>query len=86
MGGLSEGKHRAGLELCRRWRFRKDDEGRDNQTLAEVFYWKEVGWGGPVLVHDEEAQAFYTPDGELAVSRNRVGLRHMFDGMRDAEE
>jgi hypothetical protein len=45
------------------------------QTLAEEFYWMEVGWGSPGLVHDDEAQAFYTRDGELAVSRDRVDLR-----------
>jgi hypothetical protein len=46
-----------------------------HQTLAEQFYWMEVGWGSPGLVHDEEAQAFYTPERELALSRDRVDLR-----------
>jgi len=45
-----------------------------SQTLAEVFYWWEVeeGWAG--LAHDEQAQAFYTPEGEPALSRDRVHL------------
>jgi hypothetical protein len=47
------------------------------QILAEQFYWMEVEWGGPGLIHDEEAQAFYTPSGELALSRDRVDLRHL---------
>ena len=46
------------------------------QTLAEVWYWQEVEWGGSDLVHDEEAEAFYTPNGELALSRDRVNLQH----------
>jgi hypothetical protein len=37
------------------------------------------------LTHDEEAQAFYTPDGELALSHDRVDLRHLFSGMREPE-
>ena len=45
-----------------------------HQTLAESFYWMEVEWGGPGLVHDEEDQAFYTPSGELALSREYVSL------------
>ncbi len=55
------------------------------QTLAEVWYWKEVEEGGLGLVHDEEAQAFYTPDGELAISRDRVDLRHVFRGIQVLE-
>ena len=47
------------------------------QILAEEFYWMEVEWGGPGLIHDEEAQAFYTPSSELALSRDRVDLRHL---------
>lgn len=47
------------------------------QILAERFYWMEVGWGSPGLVHDEDAQAFYTPSGELALSRDHVDLRHL---------
>ena len=45
------------------------------QTLAEHFYWMEFEWGGGSLIHDEEAEAFYTPEGELAVSRDRVNLQ-----------
>jgi hypothetical protein len=33
-----------------------------HQTLAEKFYWMEVGFGGEGLVHDEETQEFFTPD------------------------
>ena len=47
------------------------------QILAEQFYWMEVGWGGRDLVHDEEAQAFYSRSGHLAVSRDRVDLRYL---------
>ena len=47
------------------------------QVLAEEFYWMEVGSGGYDLVHDEEAQAFYSKSGDLAVSRDRVDLRHL---------
>ncbi len=43
------------------------------------------GGGHLRLTHDEEAQAFYTPDGELALSRDRVDLRHLFSGMRALE-
>jgi hypothetical protein len=49
-----------------------------HQTLAEEFYWMEVGWGPSLdLVHDEEAQAFYTPSGELALSREYVNLERL---------
>ncbi len=49
------------------------------QTLAETWYWEEVEvWGGEGLVHDEGAQAFYTPSGELVLSRDRVDLRLLF--------
>jgi len=47
------------------------------QILAESFYWMEVGFGGHELVHDEEAQAFYSQSGHLAVSRDRVDLRYL---------
>jgi hypothetical protein len=48
-----------------------------HQLGAEEFYWMEVEWGGPGFIHDEEAEAFYTPEGELAVSRTRFDLRHL---------
>jgi hypothetical protein len=48
------------------------------QTIAELFYWMDVEWGGSGLIHDEEAEAFYTPEGELGVSRTRFDLRHLF--------
>ena len=49
------------------------------QTLAEVWYWRQVELGNPGrLIHDEEAQAFYTPEGELALNRDLVDLRHFF--------
>ena len=64
----------AGDVLCAR-------DGRpvtdSRQILAEQFYWMEVGWGGQDLVHDEEEQAFYSRSGHLAVSRDRVDLRHL---------
>jgi hypothetical protein len=55
-----------------------------HQTLAEEFYWIEVGWGpSPGLVHDEEAQAFYTPSGELALSRECVILERLMGPGRE---
>jgi hypothetical protein len=55
------------------------------QILAECFYWMEVEWGGPGLDHDEEAQAFHTPGGELALSRESVDLENLMGpGRRDA--
>ena len=56
------------------------------QILAEAFYHMEVEWGGPGLVHDEEAQAFYSLSGELAVSRDHVDLRHLFGPTRGTTE
>ena len=53
------------------------------QTLAELFYWMEVGWGGPGLVHDEREQAFYTRSGHLALSRDDVDLQHLMGPGRD---
>ncbi len=58
------------------------------QILAEHFYFMELGWGGPGLIHDEEAQAFYSLSGELAVSRDRVDLQHLLgpiSGRRSGE-
>ncbi len=51
------------------------------QTLAEVWYWNEVDRRELHLIHDEENQVFYTPEGELAISRERVDLRHVFDAI-----
>ncbi len=49
-----------------------------NQTLAEDWYWQEIEWGKPLrLIHDEEGEAFYTPDGHLALSRYVVNLQHL---------
>jgi hypothetical protein len=82
-------------EECGRWLlFEIDDygvtcthDGRPvtdpRQILAEAFYWMEVEWGGPGLVHDEEAQMFYTPSGALALSRNRLDLRHLMGKERE---
>jgi hypothetical protein len=51
-----------------------------HQSGAEHFYWQAAAaWGDPGLVHDEEAEAFYTPDGELAVSRERFDLQHLLN-------
>jgi hypothetical protein len=33
-----------------------------------MFYWIEVEWGGSGLTHNEEAEAFYSAEGELTVS------------------
>jgi hypothetical protein len=53
------------------------------QILAECFYWQELEWGGRGLIYDEEPQAFYSPEGELAVSRDRVDLQHLMGPTRD---
>jgi hypothetical protein len=37
----------------------------------------ELGWGGPGLVHDPEAEAFYTPEGDLTLSRDFVHLERL---------
>jgi len=47
------------------------------QTLAEPWYWEEVEASYGHLVHDEEAQAFYTTAGHLAISRDVVDLRYL---------
>lgn len=53
------------------------------QILAEQFYWMEVqGGGDPGLIHDLGEQAFYSLSGELAVSRDRVDLRHLMGPAR----
>jgi hypothetical protein len=48
-----------------------------HQTLAEEFYWQTLEWGGLGFVHDEEAEDFFTEEGELAVSRTRANLQHV---------
>lgn len=54
------------------------------QTLAEEWYWEEVEgeWGGEGLVHDEEAETFYSRSGELAISRDMVDLEHLMGKQR----
>ncbi len=54
-----------------------------HQTLAEHFFWQEVEWGSPGLVYDEEAEAFYTKSGKLAVSRDSVNLEHLMGKERE---
>lgn len=47
------------------------------QTLADEFYQWELEWhqgGSSELVFDADAEAFYTSDGELALSRTYVSL------------
>ena len=67
------------------------------QTGTEVMYWLEVGWHEeeiaeglePHVAHDEEEQAFYSPDGRLILSRDYVDLRGLFaclDAAIEAEE
>lgn len=53
------------------------------QILAEHFYWMEVGWGSPGLVHDEGARAFYTQSGKFALSRDCVNLQHLMGKERE---
>lgn len=52
------------------------------QTLAEPWYWEEVEGGGEGLVHDEEAETFYSRTGELAISRDMVNLQHFMGDER----
>ena len=53
------------------------------QTLAEDWYWQELEWGKPLgLIHDEEAEAFYPPEGDLAISRYVVNLQYALRGYR----
>ena len=49
---------------------------RGHQALAERLYWRYLAWG--VRGHDEEAEALYTPEGELALSRTRFNLAQTF--------
>jgi len=53
-----------------------------HQTLAEKFYWMEVGFGEEGLVHDEETQEFFTPEGEIALSRDFVHLERLMGDER----
>jgi hypothetical protein len=48
------------------------------QMLAEPWYWEQVAWGEMGLIHDEGREAFYSPEGELALSRDRVNLPALF--------
>jgi hypothetical protein len=47
------------------------------QTLAEEWYWDHLlCWPpDPRFIHDEDEQAFYTHDGDVALSRDFVDLR-----------
>jgi hypothetical protein len=57
-----------------------------HQTLAEEWYWQFREWGDNPrgLIHDEEAQAYYTPDGgELVFSRDRCLLLNFFWALGD---
>lgn len=51
-----------------------------HQTGAEVFYQDALRWhcaeapGAEEFIFDEENEAFYTPEGEFAVSRTRFHL------------
>jgi len=87
-----------GKEVGRGPLFEVDEDGGDvfcthdgkpvtdsHQILAECFYWQALEWSGHSLVHDEEAQAFYTPSGDLALSREYVNLRHLLGRGEGAE-
>ena len=53
------------------------------QTLAEEFYQWELEWhqgGSSELKFDAGAEAFYTPEGELALSRTYVSLPRLMGG------
>ncbi len=47
-----------------------------HQALCERFYWQNLAWGVPG--HDEAAQAFYTLDGEFALSRTDFDFARLF--------
>jgi hypothetical protein len=53
------------------------------QSPGHLLYWMEVGWGGPGLIHDEKAQAFYIPGGQLALSREYVNLERLMGKERE---
>src|SRR5918999_4400895 len=44
------------------------------QITCEQLYWMEASSNSMGLIHDEVKQAFFTPDGELALSRDFVDL------------
>jgi hypothetical protein len=44
---------------------------------------RQTNRGSPSLVHDGAAQAFYTPSGEVALSRARVDLQRLMDKERE---
>ena len=53
------------------------------QTLAEEFYQWELGWyevDSSSLIFDADSEAFYTPEGELALSRTYVDLSRLIGG------
>jgi hypothetical protein len=55
-----------------------------HQTLAEEWYWMQVEYhtaGVGHFTHDQEAQAFYTSKGELALSRTACHLDRLFNGL-----
>jgi hypothetical protein len=56
------------------------------EVLAESYYWMAVEWGAPELVHDEEAEAFFTCEGELALSREHVNLELLFKSLDFIDE
>ncbi len=47
-----------------------------HQAFCERFYWQNLAWGVPG--HDEDAEAFYTPEGEFAVSRTELHFQRLF--------
>lgn len=46
------------------------------QALCERFYWQHLLWG--IRGYDEEAEAFYTPEGEFALSQTDFDLPRLF--------
>jgi hypothetical protein len=45
-----------------------------HQVSTESLYWREVHQGGQGLIHDKKAEEFWTPEGELALSRTFADL------------
>ena len=52
-----------------------------HQTLAEDWYHRQLDWhraGADSFTHDPEAETFYDPDGEIALSRDVCHLERFF--------
>jgi hypothetical protein len=50
-------------------------------VTCEVWYWEEYDTGNLRLRHNAEREAFYAPDGNLALSRESVNICYLFKGL-----